>query len=78
MAIVHILMPMNTKAKNWMDTHIKSSIMPFGNGRVILSSEVKYLDVILAAMEKAGFKRGTKKDVGKKNANVDYIVNIFD
>lgn len=77
MAIVHILMPMNAKTKNWLNAHVKKGIMPFGNGIVILESEIQYLHTVIDAMDLAGFKRGTKKDIGKRNSKIDYILNIM-
>lgn len=76
MAVVHILMPLNIKAKNWVDKHIDPKLMHFGNGVVILDSN--YLDAIVAVMESSGFKKGLKKDIGTKaQSKLDFIVSTM-
>lgn len=76
MAVVHILMPLSIKAKNWIDKHADPKLMHFGNGVVIL--DTKYLETIAMAMESLGFKRGSKKDIGTKNqSKYDFIISTM-
>lgn len=76
MAVVHILMPLNIKAKNWADKHIDPKLMHFGNGVVILDTQ--YLQTVAMAMENSGFKQGSKKDIGTKNqSKYDFIISTM-
>lgn len=76
MAVVHILMPLSIKAKNWIDKHADPKLMHFGNGVVIL--DTKYLELLATAMENTGFKRGAKKDIGTKSqSKYDFIVSTM-
>lgn len=76
MAVVHILMPLNTKAKTWIYNHVDPKLMHYGDGIVIL--DTKYLETIALAMETLGFKRGSRKDIGTKNQKkFDFITNTI-
>jgi hypothetical protein len=77
MATVHILMPLNTKAKHWLDSHVKPGIMSFGQGIVILESEIKYLDHLLYALDSAGFVKASKNNISKKKIKADYLLNVL-
>lgn len=77
MATVHILIPLNTKTKHWLDSHVKAGIMHFGQGIVILESEIKYLEKLLDALDLAGFIKASKDSVGKKKIKADYLLNVL-
>jgi hypothetical protein len=68
-------MPLNTKTKHWLDSHVKPGIMPYGRGIVILESETKYLEGLLDAMELAGFVKASKNNIKKNKA--DYLLNVL-